>query len=52
MIRRYQICREKGLDNFGGKLIYSPVGFVGSKELLTKRMEVRLKLVDYLKKHP
>ena len=52
MIERYQICREKGLNNIGSKLIYSPVGFLGSRELLTKRMEIRLKLIDYLKKHP
>jgi hypothetical protein len=52
MIKNYKVCREIGLKNSGGKLIYSNVGYFASIETLTKRMETRLKIVDYLKKHP
>ena len=52
MIKRYKTCREIAFKKSGNKLKYSPIGYLASKELITKRMETRLKMVDYFKKHP
>lgn len=52
MINRYETTRRDGFAKTKGKLKYSSLGHVMSIELMTKRVETRLKLVDYMKRHP
>lgn len=47
---RYGTARRVGLKNC--KATYSPTGYWIAESNIEKRMEVRLKLVDYLKRHP
>lgn len=47
---RYSTARTAGYRN--AKATYSPTGYLIALNSLQKRMEMRLKFVDYLKKHP
>ena len=49
-IARYCVARQLGLQRSKAK--YSPSGYVLALNTLQRRMEDRLKLVDYLNKHP
>jgi len=49
-IKRYEVARSVGLKKSKAK--FSPVGHYFIQESLTRRIEIRLQLVDYLKKHP
>eukprot|EP00592_Proboscia_alata_P008148 CAMPEP_0194367560 /NCGR_PEP_ID=MMETSP0174-20130528/15668_1 /TAXON_ID=216777 /ORGANISM="Proboscia alata, Strain PI-D3" /LENGTH=396 /DNA_ID=CAMNT_0039143389 /DNA_START=652 /DNA_END=1842 /DNA_ORIENTATION=- len=48
---QYRICERYGRDQQLHKARYSPLGFIAAKETLSKRMKMRLQLIDYLKKH-
>lgn len=50
MVQKYSIVREVGLKK--SQIRYSPLGYVVVQSILTRRMESRLQLVDYLKRHP
>ena len=49
-LARYSIARQLGLQRSKAK--YSPTGYVLALNTLQRRMEDRLRLVDYLNKHP
>jgi len=49
-IERYQIARRFGLER--SQAVYSPTGYLITLNTLQKRMESRLLLVEYIKKHP
>mmetsp|Transcript_22397 Transcript_22397/g.27365 ORF Transcript_22397/g.27365 Transcript_22397/m.27365 type:complete len:501 (-) Transcript_22397:104-1606(-) len=48
---KYRLSRNIGMQQLH-KAHHSPFGFIVEKIVLSKRMELRLQLVDYLKKHP
>lgn len=47
---RYNTARKVGLKN--SRAVYSPTGYLMAESTIRKRMEVRLALVEYMKKHP
>jgi len=47
---RYDVARKVGMKNC--KATYSPTGYWIACSVIQKRMEARLRLVDYMKKHP
>lgn len=49
-VTRYSRVREVGMAKSGAKL--SPIGGYFTQQALDRRMECRLKLVDYFKRHP
>ena len=49
-IERYSIARQWGLQRSKAK--YSPTGYVLALNTLQRRMEDRLRIVDYMNKHP
>ena len=50
MVKRYQMVRAIGVEKSGAR--YTPLGYIIALEVLRKRMETRLKFVDYLKRNP
>ena len=50
MVKRYQVVRAIGIEKSGAR--YTPFGYIVALEVLKKRMETRLKFVDYLKRNP
>jgi hypothetical protein len=49
-IRFYEVLRKTGLEK--SKARYSPMGYYIAGSSLKRRMASRLKMIDYLKKHP
>lgn len=49
-IERYSVARNIGLERSGCR--YSPSGYVLALNTLKKRFEIRLRMVEYIKKHP
>lgn len=49
-IERYDMSRKLGLERSGAE--YSPSGYLLALSTLTRRLEVRLQFVEFLKKHP
>lgn len=48
-LEKYDLVRKVGFPRSGVK--YSPIGHIILNETLTRRVEVRLRLVDYIKKN-